>query len=206
MLHRSVRLADEVGAPELASSLWLITISNAWAIAGMTRVLATLKPWTAARLSIWTEATYFDVDDAVASLTSMLETMLVCMMAQSRDEQNDLLKNYLDGPGQESEAWAFGDAAGTALVTSAIYRLAVLVPEVFAQQKYVSWADQNLVAVAKHVHEDGRVSPVAQINGVPSKEPVESTSEGQSMALLLYAARRDFLKSQNRFAWLRAWS
>ncbi|KPI37088.1 uncharacterized protein AB675_3704 [Cyphellophora attinorum] len=175
--------------------VWLT--SNAWAIAGMTRVLASLKPWTTTRLRSWSDdGRSFDRDAAIASLTNIIKDMLNCLILQTRGDDSDLLKNYLDGPGSASSAWAFGDAAGTALVTSAVYRLATLLPEVFAKPEYMTWADRNLFAVAKHVHQDGRVGPVAQINGVPSTKAVDTTSEGQSMALLLYAARRDFLRAR----------
>lgn len=141
------------------------------------------------------------LDGAVTSLTAIIQSILECMMAQPRDEQSGLIKNYLDGETHRSAAWAFGDAAGTSLVTSTIYRLAVILPSVFMKGRYLSWADKNLEAIAHHVHEDGRVGPVARINGVPSIHAVNQTSEGQSMAILLYAARRDFLESGR---WTRA--
>lgn len=125
----------------------------------------------------------------------ILTDMLDCLILQPRDKDSGLLKNYLDGPDDESSAWSFGDVAGTALVTSAVYRLAVLLPETFGDERFVSWAGSNLKAVAKHVHPDGRVGPVALVTSVPSTYAVSHSSEGQSMALLLYAARREFSSS-----------
>lgn len=170
----------------------------------MTRVLATLLAKQSTGLRSWLDNGSFVVDDDIRSLTEILESMLECMIAQSRDVHSGLLRNYLDGEKHQSAAWAFGDAAGTSLVTAAVYRLAVLLPEAFMKRGYLLWADQNIQAVAKHVHEDGRVGPVAQINGVPSTKAVEATSEGQSMALLLYAARRDFVEFQRWLSWLRS--
>ena len=161
----------------------------------MTRILATVKSWVSTRASYSLEDSSF-AQDAVSSLAAIIENMMACMLAQARDEVSGLLKNYLDGHDHQSAPRAFGDAAGTALVTSAIYRLAVLLPDTFMKEPYLSWADKNLQAVARHVHEDGRVGPVASINGVPSTHAVDETSEGQSMALLLYSARRDFVKSR----------
>lgn len=159
----------------------------------MTRVLATVKAWALTRETAGFEDRSF-AQYSISSLTAIVQTMMTCIMAQARDEASGLLKNYLDGQ-EHSASWAFGDAAGTSLLTSAVYRLAVLLPDAFMKEPYLSWADKNLEAVARHVHKDGRVGPVARINGVPSTHAVEQTSEGQSMALLLYAARRDFLKS-----------
>jgi hypothetical protein len=161
----------------------------------MARVIATLIPFRD-RKAPWIKDSSLAINAAIESLDDIIISMLNCMLGQSRDADTGLLKNYLDGEGGESAAWAFGDTAGTSLVTSAVYRLAVLQPEVFMKAQYISWANRNLQAVAEHVYANGRVGPVAQINGVPAKDAMSSTSEGQSMALLLYAARRDFLMSQ----------
>lgn len=166
--------------------------SNAWAVAGMTRVLATLVS-SIGESSKLEERSF--ARESTSSLTAIIQSILSCLIAQERDEKSGLLKNYLDGHQHRSAPWAFGDTAGTSLVTSAIYRLAVLLPDTFMKEDYLLWADKNLEAVARHIDRDGRVGPVARINGVPSTHAVDQTSEGQSMALLLYAARRDFLNS-----------
>jgi rhamnogalacturonyl hydrolase YesR len=170
--------------------VWLT--SNAWAIAGLTRVLATIIKWLPPKGSAVDRDSYIEfVTEAKATLLTTITRMLNCSMAQSRDPHSGLLKNYLDGEGHPSVAWAYGDAAGTALATSAIYRLAVLVPEQFSRSTYLAWAAQNLAAVANHVDGEGKVSPVASVDVVPSKHAAEQTSEGQSVAILLYAAWRD---------------
>ena len=102
--------------------------SNAWAIAGMTRLLTTISKWHPPDNSIIDlEAFQQALADLEASLIRLLARMIECLISQSRDTESGLLKNYLDGDESNSGAWAFGDAAGTVLVTSAIYRLAVLV-------------------------------------------------------------------------------
>ena len=175
---------------------FLQSCSNAWAVAGMTRVLATILKWDPpSNVHGGNEYKSF-VQEAVSTLIKIIENMLGCMVAQPRDKASGLLKNYLDGEEQASAEYAFGDAAGTSLVTAAIYRLMVLFPNKFLNHQWLSWAEANLNAVGKHVHRNGRVGPVASIEGVPSKHPEDETSEGQSMALLLYAARMDFLKTR----------
>jgi hypothetical protein len=170
--------------------------SNAWAIAGMTRVLTTLFRWTPPPDSI-DGSLYVDFQQHyTAELTQLLQNMLNCLIAQDRDPKSGLIKNYLDGEGHRSSAWAYGDAAGTSMVTSAVYRLAVLLPDIFDLPEYTIWADMNAKAVAEHVHPDGRVGPVALVTSVPSKSPSNHTSEGQSMAILLNAAHRDYQQSR----------
>jgi rhamnogalacturonyl hydrolase YesR len=170
--------------------VWLT--SNAWAVAGMTRVLATISKWRPPVGSNIQISTYEEfLNTAQRILTEMIISMLTCAMKQPREPESGLLRNYLDGPSHKSSKYAFGDSAGTALLASAVYRLAVLVPDVFATRKYLEWAHASREAVARHVDITGKVSPVADVSHVPSKRAVDHTSEGQSMALLLYSAWRD---------------
>lgn len=162
----------------------------------MARVLATISRWHPPDDSLINLDAYQQfVADSRASLVGLLTRMTDCLMSQSRDENSSLLKNYLAGEGNPSVKWAFGDAAGTALVTSAMYRLAVLVPEQFGTPRCLDWAHKNFDAVAKHVDGNGRVGPVASVDGVPSKHAAEQTNEGQSMAILMYAAWRDCVRA-----------
>ncbi|EXJ59084.1 hypothetical protein A1O7_06515 [Cladophialophora yegresii CBS 114405] len=169
--------------------VWLT--SNAWAVAGMTRVLATILKWKPPPNSPVGQTEYdkFKANSRVV-LADLIASMLQCTMAQAEDEGSGLLKNYLDGSSHRSAAWAYGDAAGTALMASAMYRLAVLLPETYGGSNAMEWAERNRRAVARHVHSGGRVSPVADVGHVPSKSPVSQTSEGQSMVLLMYSAWR----------------
>jgi rhamnogalacturonyl hydrolase YesR len=169
--------------------VWLT--SNAWAVAGMTRVLATILKWEPPPDSHISQTEYdkFRANSKLV-LADLIASMLRCTVAQAEDEESGLLKNYLDGPSHRSAAWAYGDAAGTALMTSAMYRLAVLLPKTYGGPTAMEWAERNRRAVARHVRPDGRVSPVADVGHVPSKSPVGQTSEGQSMVILMYSAWR----------------
>ena len=117
-------------------------------------------------------------------------------MAQSRDPETSLLRNYLDGEASPSAAYAFGDVTDTALMTSALYRLAVLLPDRFATEKYLSWADQNYGAVASHVDREGKAGPVTTPYEMPGKKSLEMSPEGQSMVLPMAMAWRDYVKRE----------
>jgi hypothetical protein len=81
------------------------------------------------------------------------------------------------------------------LNTSAVYRLAVLVPEQSGDSRFLNWARQRFDAVVKHTDDEGKVGSVASVNEIPSKHAAEQTSEWQSMAILIYAAWRDCVSS-----------
>lgn len=170
--------------------VWLT--SNAWAFAGITRVLATIQKWRPRLDSSVSLADYKDFSDTNRmALMKILASMLHCTMVQARDEQSGLLKNYLDGPAHRSAAYAYGDTAGTALMAASVYRLAVLSPHVFGSPLFLAWAEASRQAVAAHVNIDGRAGPVADVSHIPSRNAVEQTSEGQSMVVLMYSAWRD---------------
>ena len=169
----------------------------------MARVLATISRWHPPDGSLINLDAYQQiVADSRASLLGVVTRMTHCLSSQSRDANTNLLKNYLDGERNLTVKWAFGDAAGTALVTSAMYRLAVLMPEQFDTPRYLDWAHTNFAVVVKHVDGNGRVGPVASVDGVPSKHAAEQTSEGQSMVILMYAAWRDCVRARVcRLSW-----
>lgn len=175
---------------------WIWTTSNAWVYAGTTRVLAAILKWQPFSERKIKKSDY-EVFQASArrSLVGILSAMLRCHMAYPRDAGSHLIKNYVDGPEHESAQYAFGDTAGTAMITAAIYRLAVLLPGDFATHDIMVWADANRKAVAKHVNSAGKVSPVADVLAVPCKVAAEQTSEGQSMAILMYSAYRDCVQA-----------
>jgi hypothetical protein len=162
----------------------------------MTRVLATILKW-GPHHGHAIRPTYLEFrSHAEVKLVHLLQSMLHCLIAQSRDPKTRLLKNYQDGDGSLAAEWAYGDAAGTALVTSAVYRLAVLLPTHFNSSFYLNWADRNYRTVTRFIDTSGKVTPVASVQGIPSKLPAEQTSEGQSMVILMYAARRDCVEAR----------
>lgn len=171
------------------SGVWLT--SNAWAMAGMVRVLATVVKWAphpdkVDRVKFWKFR-----KEAQTSLLNMIDEMLNCTISQTRDPQTNLLRNYLDVPTASSTGYAFGDVAGTALMTSALYRLAVLRPAIFATETYLSWADDNYRSVAQLVDDEGRAGPVTTPYEVPGKKSLDMSPEGQSMVVMMAASRRD---------------
>lgn len=174
---------------------WLT--GNAWALAGMVRVLGVLERWRPT------------VDNRVAGsggigpsrrmeyrtdLLEMMHHMLRALRYRAKQAPwNDILENYLDMPPSwevfESAGPKSDDPAGTALVASSIYRLAQL--RVLEDLTMLNWADKMYNAVAKRVDSNGILTRVASVTGIPSRELVANTSEAQSFAILMYAARRD---------------
>ena len=169
--------------------VWLT--SSAWALAGMVRVLSTVLKWIPHPDKIPRTRFWRFRNDSQASLLSIITEILDCTMSQSRDPETDLLRNYLDGSNAPSSAHAFGDVAGTALMTSAVYRLAVLRPGIFGTETYLKWADKNYKSVAQHVDHDGKAGPVTTPYEVPGKKSLDMSPEGQSMVVMMAAARRD---------------
>lgn len=175
------------------SDVWLT--SSGWALAGMVRVLSTVVKWIphpdkVDRVRFWRLR-----NDSQASLLKIITEILDCTISQSRDPETDLLRNYLDGSTATSSAYAFGDVAGTALMTSAVYRLAVLRPWTFGTETYLKWADRNYISVAQHVDQQGKAGPVTTPYEVPGKKSLEMSPEGQSMVVMMAAARRDCVRS-----------
>ncbi|KAK5091731.1 hypothetical protein LTR05_001916 [Lithohypha guttulata] len=173
-------------------AFWLT--GNAWALAGITRVLGVIERWEAPRSTAKTLNSQIKSDKWRAStelLKGMVSEMLSSLVSQNLDT-SALLKNYLNTPGSEATQWAFGDAAGSALVASSVYRLAQL--GALNDPGMLSWADQLYDVVAKHISADGLLRSVATMRDVPSRYPVNATSEGQSFAIMMYAARRDCAK------------
>ncbi|KAK5028302.1 hypothetical protein LTS07_006393 [Exophiala sideris] len=153
--------------------VWLT--SNAWAVAGMTRVLATLSKWRPRSGSSISAAEYARFrDEGTKRLLDILTTMLQCTIRQARDSPSGLLKNYLDGSSHPTAECAFGDTAGTALMAAAVYRLAVLFPDMFATPRFLDWADTNWRAVLKHVDSDGTVGHVADVSHIPIRVEIAS--------------------------------
>ena len=185
------KLAERVCCSD--HGVWLT--ANAWAMAGMVRVLETVVKWNATQVGSGEKGYESWRIESEQSLLGLLEEMLSCAMAQSRDSDTDLLKNYMDGKEEPSAARAFGDVAGTALMTSAVHRLAVLKPERFGTEWYLGWAENNYKNVADRVDRDGRAGPVTTPYEVPAKSSLPMSPEGQSMVVMMAAARRDCVQS-----------
>ncbi|KAB8342746.1 hypothetical protein FH972_022344 [Carpinus fangiana] len=165
-----ILVEDDSGGAD--AGLW--STGNAWAAAGMARVLATLTNWENGSSSCSSER-----DQLVSWIKEILDG------AKTRSLDDGLLRNYLD-----DDSW-FGENSGTALLAAVAYRVAVLAPETFGED-YISWADSLRQAVASHVGEDGTISPNVNPLGWGDREPYTSGSpEGQSFAVLMYTGYRD---------------
>jgi len=175
--------------------LWLT--GNAWALAGVVRVLGVLERWRPNMSTRSTGSGGMSEDRRVsyrAELLGMGHQMLQALRYRAEHGlRRNILNNYLDRPRppqiHDTSRSYEGDPAGTALVASSVYRLAQL--GLLEDPTMLDWADEMYNAVAQQVDGNGFLTPVASVTGVPSRELVGHTSEAQSFAILMYAARRD---------------
>ncbi|KAF2722629.1 hypothetical protein K431DRAFT_319569 [Polychaeton citri CBS 116435] len=168
--------------------LGIWSTGNGWAAMGMTRVLATLLHWpeTACRVH------------SVSGLLAWIGQILKGAMHSSKDEDG-LLRNYLN-----DTTW-FGEISGTAAITTAVYRTAVLQERLGQKhegdllkpvtKQMLAWADANREAIAAHVDPTtGIASPAVNPLGWSDRNPYTAGSpEGESFLILLYAAYRDYI-------------
>ncbi|TFK25376.1 family 88 glycosyl hydrolase [Coprinopsis marcescibilis] len=171
-----------IGPQSADFGLW--STGNAWAAAGMARVLATV-------LKAPMELSWRD--SAATELSWFIREILDGAMNSPAD--NGLLRNYLNDV--ESPV-GFGEVAGTSLLAAVAYRMAILRPKTYGDE-YIGWADGIRKVLAgsdtdgnPYVREDGIVAPT--INPLNWRDPVPLTTgspEGQAFVVLMYAAWRD---------------
>ncbi|MCJ1392780.1 hypothetical protein MMC18_005651 [Xylographa bjoerkii] len=177
-------LAPEAGPEDQDPALWLT--GNAWAAMGMARVLAVVRKWGPSRAwKTWQAALE---DSVMAILQGAVNAQMKAGFPPAKPHAG-LLRNYLDREG------ASGDAAGSALMAAAVYRMAVLAPERVGEEM-VQRADAWREAVRRCVKpEDGLVVPVANIVVWQERDVFwRGSSEGQSFAVMMVAAWRDYLE------------
>lgn len=216
-LYREVLLAKTTSGlyspplshPNTASGLWehiigpvngdsgIWSTGNAWAAAGMTRVLATVlkapsqmykaQPTSASDLAVsWK-------NQAVQDLTTFIRDILDAAMQMPMDK--GLLLNYLD-----DNQW-FGETSGTALLASVAYRLGVLAPSLGIESKsvdnYIQWAENIRSAFGQgHITSNGTATPAVNPLGWNDKTPWTAGSpEGQNFVVMMYAAWRDCINA-----------
>lgn len=150
---------------------------NAWAAAGMSRILATLVH------SPYASQTLREQDSLVNMTKSIIDAAI-----KADTHSSGLLRNYLD-----DESW-FGEVAGTALMAAASLRMAVLTPEVFGAKEYTEWAERKVEAVGRHVNsETGIAAPVVNSLKERQRTPLEGVNpEAQAFVVLIFAAWRDW--------------
>ncbi|KAG6847475.1 hypothetical protein H0H93_007878, partial [Arthromyces matolae] len=199
-------LWDHILGPTYNVDAGLWSTGNAWAASGITRVLATvikapkIKGTTLNEtLSIaqWRES-------AKGELTTLVKEIIDAVIdSGDASYENGLVRNYFNNP------TIFGETSGSSLFAAVIYRLVVLLPNVFGKEspagkKYINWAEgirktlggtfvapdgTNMTLVDRT---NGTVRPAVNPLGWGDTAPFMTGSpEGQSMVTMLYAAWRD---------------
>ncbi|KAJ2919020.1 hypothetical protein MD484_g1446, partial [Candolleomyces efflorescens] len=178
-----------IGPQSQDTGLW--SSGNAWAAAGMTRVLATvMKAPVAATNTTWQQG-------AITQLSGYIKEILDGAMASSHD--GGLLRNYYQDVGGPR---GFGEISGSSLLAATAYRMAVLQPSTFGQ-RYITWAEGIRRTLGRddrngnpHVTRTGVVTPAVNPLGWLDTRPFTTGSpEGQAFVVLMYAAYRDCVYS-----------
>ncbi|KAI4651672.1 uncharacterized protein J4E79_009153 [Alternaria viburni] len=156
-------IANDEGTDSVKSDDGAWCTSNAWAAAGMTRVLATLR-----------KSQYqSETADEQSTLLDMTKDILDGAIEADTDASG-LLRNYLD-----DETW-FAEVAGTALMAATVFRIAVLEPGTFGERRHLD-EETGVAAPVVNSLKEGQRTPLNGIN-----------PEGQAFVVLLYAAWRDW--------------
>ncbi|KAH8900780.1 hypothetical protein GQ53DRAFT_863470 [Thozetella sp. PMI_491] len=192
-IQQCVLYRDVLGVPKVpgnsAAGLWhhiigpqsqdlgIWSTGNAWAAAGMSRVLATAKKSRFARTP--------GIIAALKQLSGVIGDILDGAIAIDNAEPDEpLLRNYLN-----DTTW-FGELSGMTLLVATAYRMAQLEPSSF-NARYVAWADAKREAILEHISDDGLLSPVINPLNWNDRTPGTESPEGQSFAVLMFAAHRD---------------
>ncbi|PWN34604.1 uncharacterized protein FA14DRAFT_32030 [Meira miltonrushii] len=170
-----------VGQESQTLGIW--ATGNGWAALGMVRVLATVKNWQTS--SSWSSEQ--------GQLIQYILEIINGAKAVPVDPQTGFYRNYIVG-GSNSQnnntvTW-FGDGAGTAALTAAALRLAVIRPSLAPQM--ISFAKPLLTSLAKNTNNDGLLSPTVNPLDWYTTTPFTSGSpEGQAFISMAGAAWRD---------------
>ena len=187
---RQCQLYEEILRPRQGQCLWQHIVGpqaqdlgqwstgNGWVAAGLCRTLATIKKWRKSK--DWVS----EQDRLITSIMGILDVVV----SASKTKDQLLLRNYLD------DGTSYGETAGTALLGAVAYRMAVLVPTEI-EDSYTRFAEACWRAIVAHTDtKDGTVGPTVDPLNWKSREPIsEGSSEGHSFAVMLFAARRDYL-------------
>jgi len=188
------------GPPIPDPGLW--STGNAWAAAGMTRILATVMHLPAtfgksAKEKRWKEK-------AIDDLTRWIKEIVDGVIDSTLD--NDLLRNYLNDT--SADGHGFGEISGSNLMANVVYRMAVLRPDVFAlssSDKELSEGDGKYLDFADKIREVmGQGHVTTNGTAIPAVNPLEwsdttpflaGSPEGQNFVVLMYIAWRDCVKA-----------
>ncbi|GHJ83778.1 hypothetical protein NliqN6_0180 [Naganishia liquefaciens] len=152
-----------------ASDPGLWATGNAWAAAGMLRVLATIM-----------RSPY---NDQMASQRSDLQawTEEIIEAAKSRKAKDGLVHNYIDNSS------TFEDTAGSTLLAAASYRLANL----GLSSSHVDFANQiHSTVAARYINSTGHLTHA--VDPLNFGKQGTSSPEGQAFILLMQAGYRDY--------------
>ncbi|KAK8035782.1 hypothetical protein PG991_001855, partial [Apiospora marii] len=188
--------------------LGIWSTGNAWAAAGMMRVLATALKFPqpknnnssiSSNNTSEEEEKRRDVDTGIKTVKSIVRDILDAAIALDDAEPAEpLLRNYLN-----DTSW-FGELSGTTLLTATVYRLAVLAPDEFGDggngnnnnssnsSKYVKWADAKRSEIISRIDDRGLLAPVVNPLDWGDRTPGAESPEAQSFAVLMFAAHRDY--------------
>jgi rhamnogalacturonyl hydrolase YesR len=169
-----------------SADLGLWSTGNAWAAAGMTRVLATVQKAPIAILSPWQE-------EAEKDLTKWIKEIVDG--ARGAPEDDGLLRNYLN---DTETAHGFGEISGSTLLAATAYRMHVLAPDTFGDE-YYDWAEAIRKKIGgvdadgnPHITKNGTATPAVNPLGWGDTEPWTAGSpEGNNFVVLMYTAWRD---------------
>ncbi|KAF2117903.1 hypothetical protein BDV96DRAFT_597766 [Lophiotrema nucula] len=140
------------------SGLW--STGNGWALGGIARVLATIKNWLTS--SGWT------IEQQ--QLVSFAKDIIDSAVHVGPEPSSGLLRHYISTPS------TFAEAAGTAMIATNIYRLAVLAPDIFVTSTYLTWADTARAAVVQSVGSNGVLKSGINSYKYMENTPYEDTS------------------------------
>lgn len=174
-----------VGPQSQTLGIW--ATGNGWAALGMVRVLATVKHWRTS--SSWSTEQ--------SQLIQFILEIINGAKSVPVDPQTGFYRNYIvgnsDSQNNNTIVW-FGDGAGTAALTAAALRLAVLQPSLATQM--ISFAKPLLTALAKNTNSNGLLSPTVNPLDWYTTTPYTSGSpEGQAFISMAGAAWRDCINA-----------
>ncbi|KAJ7326269.1 family 88 glycosyl hydrolase [Mycena albidolilacea] len=175
-----------IGPQNQDTGFW--ATGNAWAAAGMARVLATVMkaPIAASASASWRGT-------AVSELTHWIKEILDGAMGSAMD--GGLLRNYMyldpNASGSDGARPVFGEISGSCLLAAVAYRMAVLRGSDFGG-KYIEWADGIRTTMALYVTSAGIAAPAVNPLNHTDTSPLSTGSpEGNNFVVLMYAAWRD---------------
>lgn len=164
---------------------------NAWAAAGMTRVLATVIKAQSVTNEAWRQ-------QAITQLTAFIKEIVDAAIAAPQDL--GLIRNYVGDI--SGDGLGFGEISGSSLLAATVYRMAVMQSTIFTQ-RYITWADKLRAAIASndangnpHITSTGIATPA--VNPLWWKDTTPFTKgspEGQAFVVMMYAGWRDCVKA-----------